>query len=70
MDAIGRGRGRGMTMPAWMQNTHDPSGLPPPPPMQAPGSISQREDEINQIATQAMLEQQEAEMRATLAQQR
>lgn len=38
--------------------------------MQAPGSISQREDEINQIATQAMLEQQEAEMRATLAQQR
>lgn len=58
-----------MTMPSWMQHA-DPSGPPPQVPSQAPGSMYDRNEEINQIATQAVLEQQEAEMRATMTQQR
>ena len=66
----GAGRGRGMTTPAWMQNEITPPGPPPPAPPKAPGSMSSREEEIDQIAIKAVLEQQEAEMRFTLAQQR
>ena len=39
-------------------------------PAQAPGSMYNRSDDIDQIATAAVLQQQEAEMRATLAQQK
>ena len=57
-------------MPAWMENV-DGSSVPPQlAPPQAPASVYNREEEIDQIATQAVLEQQEAEMRATFAQQR
>lgn len=66
----GAGRGRGMTTPAWMQNDITPPGPAPPAPPRAPGSMSSREEEIDQIAIKAVLEQQEAEMRFTLAQQR
>ena len=59
-----------MTTPAWMQNDIAPPGPPAPAPPRAPGSMSSREEEIDQIAIKAVLEQQEAEMRSTLAQQR
>jgi len=59
-----------MTTPAWMQKDISPPGPPPPAPPRASGSMSSREEEIDQIAIKAVLEQQEAEMRSTLAQQR
>lgn len=69
MNDTGTGRGRGATLPAWTQNaeTSVTTQLAPP---QAAASVYNREEEIDQIATQAVLEQQEAEMRATFAQQR
>ena len=57
-------------MPAWMQNADNMSLPPQPAPPQAPGPVYNREEEIDQIATQAVLGQQEADMRATFAQQR
>ncbi len=57
-------------MPAWMQDANNPSVPPHAAPSPALGSLYNREEEIDQIATQAVLEQQEADMRATFAQQR
>lgn len=64
------GTGQGTTVPAWMQNANNASVPPQPAPIQAPGSVYNREEEIDRIATQAVLEQQEADMRATFAHQR
>ena len=57
-------------MPGWMQDANNPSVPPHATSSPAPGSLYNREEEIDQIATQAVLEQQEADMRATFAQQR
>ena len=70
MSMEGNGRGRGMTTPAWMQAATPHQSALHPMSAQAPGSMYNRSDDIDQIATAAVLQQQEAEMRATLAQQR
>ena len=70
MSVEGNGRGRGMTTPAWMQAATPQNSALPHVSAQAPGSMYNRSDDIDQIATAAVLQQQEAEMRATLAQQR
>ena len=59
-----------MTTPAWMQAAAPHQSASPYVSAQAPASMYNRSDDIDQIATAAVLEQQEAEMRATLAQQR
>ena len=70
MSMEGNGRGRGMTTPAWMQAATPHQSALPQVSAQGPGSMYNRSDDIDQIATAAVLQQQEAEMRATLTQQR
>ena len=62
----GRGRGRDMTLRAWMTS----SGPAPPGPPSIPQDRARQWNDVDQIATAAVLQQQDAELRATLAQAR
>lgn len=60
------GRGRDRVLPAWMAGAGN--GVPPPPG--PPSTSSNNWADVDQIATAAVLQEQDAELRATLAQQR
>ncbi|KAK9901716.1 hypothetical protein WJX75_009929 [Coccomyxa subellipsoidea] len=59
------GRGRDRVLPAWMAGAGN--GVPPPPG--PPSTSSNNWADVDQIATAAVLQEQDAELRATLAQQ-
>ncbi len=58
------GRGRDRVLPAWMVANGAPA--PPGPPSMSSNNWA----DVDQIATAAVLQEQDAELRATLAQQR
>jgi len=62
----GAGRGRDRVVPAWMKDAGD--GVPAPPGPPSMGGRTWRD--VDEIATAAVLQEQEADLRATLAQQR
>lgn len=60
----GIGRGRESTMPAWMAAQVPGAQLPPAQPSSAPDWR-----DVDQVATAAVLQQQDSDLRATLSSQ-
>ena len=59
------GRGRDRVLPAWMASSGNGVPVPPGHP-----STNSNWPDVDQIATAAVLKEQDADLRATLAQQR